>query len=184
MGATSKHRQRLAGEDGFTLVEVLAAVVILSIGIIAMIAVYDATRAQTDKDQRYQIMAAVAQQTIEADLNYSYANFGLSSSPPACTAPCTDPNDPLKYVSGTNYQYDWTGGLSAEPLVTGGSIAPSSNWSSGGWSGTVYQFVTGVDDPCPTCTATPYDYKRITIAVKIDGKRPAKPYLISTVRSS
>jgi hypothetical protein len=91
-----------------------------------------------------------------------------------------DPKDPLNYVQGTSYAYDWTSPSTVEPLVTGGTLAPTSTWQDGRLGGNVYRFVTWVDDPCPVCTGT-QDYKRVTVAVTVTtGPLRVSPFLATT----
>jgi hypothetical protein len=68
-----------------------------------------------------------------------------------------------------------------EPFVVGGQLQSSSTWNDGRLAGTVYRFVTWVNDPCPAC-ASANDYKRVTVAVTITKGPPnVDPVVASTL---
>jgi type II secretory pathway pseudopilin PulG len=186
-----KPRRRIAQEDGFTLVELLIAAVILVVGIFAVIASFDAVRRLGTNNESQTVRAQVAEKDLQQIISQGYDAIGLSSTP----THSTDPNNPNYYViNGTpsKFQWDLTNSTRTENLCTSstsctGSIAPGPTaWSSGGESGSIYRYVTWVDDACGTgsCPSTT-DFKRVTVMItQTNQDGPQKPLLVSTLVSS
>ena len=174
--------RRLASERGFTLIEVLVATMLMTVGIIAVVGTFDYTRRTTSSTEAHQVLAHIAQGETEAILAKGYASIGTTSAPsPSASG---DPRDPLNYViagSPPLYRYDWKTPSATEPIIVGGTLALSSPWSDGRLGGTVYRFVTSVSDPCPKCTGAD-DYKRVTVVVTLTkGPANVAPTLESTI---
>lgn len=162
-------------DAGFTLIEVLVATLILSIGIIAVIGSLAYQRGLTSRSEIAQTAITRAEQQIEYIQSLAYANVALSSTP----GTSTDPNNPNYYVtSGTTptYQYNHSSGAtnSPEPLdidSTNGQLAPGpTSWSDGRLSGNIYNYVTWVTDSnCGAGCPTSQNYKRVTVAVTVNS---------------
>jgi prepilin-type N-terminal cleavage/methylation domain-containing protein len=170
-------------EDGFTLIELMVAVLLLTGGLLSGFAIFDSAKKGNHAGERIETAAHLAQSEIEKIAAQSYTTVGTTTAPAASGS--SDPFDPLRYVvSGppAAYAYDWTQSAVTEPLVTGGTstLAASSAWNDGRMSGTIYRFVTWVADPCPSCTAG-QDYKRVTVVVTVNGATGRKPFITSTV---
>jgi Tfp pilus assembly protein PilV len=183
-------RIRVGREDGFTMVEVLIAAVILVVGIFAVIAAFDAVRRLGSNNESQTVRAQVAEKDLQQIISQGYDAIGLSSTP----THSTDPSNPNYYViTGTppKFQWDLTNPTRVENLCTAstgctGSIAPGPTaWSSGGESGNIYRYVTWVDDACgsSSCPSTT-DFKRVTLMItQTNVNGPDKPLLVSTLVS-
>ncbi len=183
-------RNRLADERGFTILEVLAAMLVLAIGIFSTSSVFNGSRRLTNNGDKQQVAAHVAQQEIESILaGNSFANIGMTPAGATLTQ-SANANDPDARVASTPANgYLWDGGTTPETWCdanngcTGGTVAHGpTNWNSGNYSGTVTRYVSWVDDTTITGST---DYKRITIAVTVSGvDAPAKPIYVSTLVSN
>lgn len=163
-------------EDGFSLVELLIAALVLAVGIAALVTVLISSRHSMNDTERRAAAAHVAQRALEDIQSLPYAQVGLSSFPGGST----DQFSPNYYVSGSSYRPDQRAGGSTatEPLVGGGTLAPTMAWNDGRLSGVVHRYVTAANvGPSDTV-------KRVTVAVTVAaGQRRVKPVVISTVVS-
>ncbi len=191
-------RRRLLHERGFTMIELLVAIMMLSVGLLGAAMALDSSRRLTVSSENKQAAAHVAQQDLERLLAGGYASIATNAAPAAST----NPGDPRYYVyaSGASgcpasasscYQWDQSAPASSAtvaPLVinASGTTAPGPiSWSAGGLTGSLYRFITSIDDPCTSCSssadqAITSDYKRITVAVTVTGSA-RKPLLFSAV---
>lgn len=179
-------RLRVEREDGFTLVELLIAVVVLVVGIFAVIASFDATRRLASNNEAQTVRAQMAEKDLQQIISRGYDAIGLSSTP----THSSDPNNPTYYVNGGLFQWDLTNPSRTETLCTGatacaGSVAPGpTTWTSGGESGSIYRFVSWVNDTCTGGCTSSTDFKRVTVMVtQNDQEGPDKPLLVSTLVS-
>ncbi len=196
---------RAAAEQGFLLLEVMVAMFVLCVGLLATLAVFDDSNHLGSTTQRQQVATSVAEQAMEALRADSYASLALSSPLPSHTSdgnPSGDtsgnPSDPDYWVSGSNLLIPttWSSETSStlsgvsktgEALVSGGSISPQTTSTVNGYTATVYQFVTWVNDQCKylgvdLCPGSE-DAKRVTVAVVLGGSGTGvgKPVWLSTV---
>ena len=181
------------GEEGFTIIEVVVSIMLLTVGILAFLQTFIPLQHSTGTSENVAIQTSIAEQELEKLQATGYACLALASAPSASS----DPNNPGYYVhagSPPTFQWDLTNSAALEPLFISTSLPagctaqpPSSSWSGGGKSGTVYRFITWVDDPltCSPTTATcptTMDYKRLTVMVTHTGAAaPFKPVLMSTI---
>jgi len=173
---------RLREEAGFTLVELMVAVMIMTVGLLALVGTLDSSQALTAVSERKEAVAHVAEREVEQILSQAYADVGLTST--AGLAHSTDPDNPDHYLttaSPPRFQWDRNDPTKTESLVSGGTTAPSTAWASGRLSGTVHRYVTRVDDSdcrpsCPTGA-----YKRVTVAVTVNGGQPKRPSIESAL---
>jgi Tfp pilus assembly protein PilV len=183
-------RARLRSEDGLSLVEVMVGIFILSVGILGAMETFIPVQSFTNASEARTVEANVAERELERIVSLGYTSVGLSSTP----SHSSDPNNPNFYVNGTSFQWDLTNSSRTETLC----VSPATNcpatlppgptsWSSGGKSGSLYRYVTWVDDPCdptasPSKCPTAVDYKRVTVMVTHAGHDTVrKPFLISTI---
>src|SRR5207247_11229965 len=117
---------RLRNEEGFSLVEAMAAMTVLSIGIFG--AAQAITIGLTDTGLSRQRLAARAglDQQMEEARALNYDNLVLSDPDPGLTH-STEPSDPDYWVNtgAQTYDPDGTGPLSAESLVRVAGASPA-----------------------------------------------------------
>jgi Tfp pilus assembly protein PilV len=184
-------------EDGFMVVEVLIAALVLTVGIVGLIGAFDSSRKLTLLSERRTAMAHRAQLEIERLQTIPYSELAMASAP----THSTEANNPDYYVKegGTNeYQYgavsaeaetlaiEGKGAVSATP--TGRSCAEkvgACEWKDGLLSGNVYDFVTWhTDKNCGAKCPAAENYKRLTVAVTIKvpaGNHESAPIRVSTL---
>jgi prepilin-type N-terminal cleavage/methylation domain-containing protein len=176
-------------EQGFSLIELLVAIVLIAVAITATAATFDRTRQGTKTGEQLEVMSHVAQADTESIISQSYATIGVQSNTiPTAATPAFTPTAPLSYIVNgppKAYAYNKLNTSTTEPFVTElndttcvCNTAFSRTWSDGRYSGTVYRFITWVDDPCARCAGT-QNYKRVTIVVTSTGRLPV---LTSTIK--
>ncbi len=192
-------------EAGFSLVEVLVAMVLALIVIVAILTTLDKSTSTSLAQQRDTQAVSVGEQEIEQAQSlvkrYGFPSLALSAAPAASTPSGTNPVDPNVFVSGSNYKVleSWhdtsSTSLATEPLLisagtAGGAdrLAPGPETIvSGATTTTVNRYVTRrVDPSCPSGNALcADDSRRVIIAVRIsaDGADLARvtPIYFSTV---
>jgi Tfp pilus assembly protein PilV len=197
MSRLRQHSRRVALQDesGFTLIEVLAAIVLIIIGVFATAATLTHSRTATNSSERIETMAHLAQNEMENLLGSSYASVGMTTLDMSTIAGSGSGQawDPANFVNNTatkTFSYDFQNSSLKEPFVTTASdssctcLTPYKDAATGRYSLTVWRFITWVDDTCATCPGT-QNYKRITIVVTspFSGGSPTHaPYILSTVR--
>jgi type II secretory pathway pseudopilin PulG len=171
-------------ERGFTIVEVMVAAALMVVGVIAMITTFDGSRDLVNTSEKNGIAASRGQLEVEKALSLDYKNIALTSTP----AHSGSSSSPDYYANGDGtYQWDQSASPKpADPMVvdaTDGAIVHASTWSDGQsrLSGSVYRYVTWIDDPHVPGTQ---NAKRITVAVTVDNVGavgPKKPVIVSSV---
>ena len=171
-------RRRISSEEGFGLIEVIVAMVLLVIGVLSAFIAYEASQRADLRGERNAAVAHHAQSEIERIQSMSYASVGMKTIP--TNSGSGKAKDPLNYVvnAPAGYEYDWSAPATSEPFVNGGELEPSSAWTDGNRSGTLYRFVTWVADACAAC-AKSQDYKRVTVVLTTPGN--AAPFTDSTI---
>jgi type II secretory pathway pseudopilin PulG len=190
----------LGREQGFTIIELLVAVLIVMIGIIATLGVFSASKRTTLVAQRHEVAVHVAQREMEKMRSYKYSELGLnvtSSGAPQYSSDPRSPNNRLRSSDGY-FTVDPTAGSSSccEEMVTrsnsdatGGAVDPGGTQSSPGEpfsvgsgsaavSGKIYRYVTWRDENCEVgiCNGT-HNTKRLIVAVTLTpvGSPPVGP---------
>jgi prepilin-type N-terminal cleavage/methylation domain-containing protein len=177
-------------EHGFTLVELLIAMVLTSVGVAATIGVFGASGRATLISQRTEVGTQQAQAEVDRlSKQLTYGELALTSTPVAST----NQLNPNYRVSGSNFTV--RSGLVEAFVTTPGSgdaakVDPGpTNFSVGqGGStitGKIYRYVTWRDENCPAtiCDGT-QNTKRVTVAVTLDPAANAAqraPVWFSTV---
>jgi prepilin-type N-terminal cleavage/methylation domain-containing protein len=171
-------------EGGFTLLEVMIASLILVIGVLAVIGVFDSSRRLTTVSEKEEVVAHRAEAELERIQSMPFAAVALAATP----SHATDSADPDFYVTaGAPPTYRWDQGSSGpktDPLVVDGAngqVSHLATWNDGQsrLSGSIYRYVTAVNDGC--CTGSNYA-RRVTIAVTVNsGGGLAKPILLSSI---
>jgi prepilin-type N-terminal cleavage/methylation domain-containing protein len=184
---TSRRRmRRLANEDGFTLFELLIAMAVTAVGLMALVSSFDHSRELVSVAEKTEVASHQAQRAMERVLAMPYAQVAHSVAP----TNNPDPKHPANYVTGSSYQWDQgaTGPRSDNLEVdnVNGQISNVTDWqdSASRLTGKTYTFVTRTEDLCSAtgCPAGDQRGKRVTIAVTVNGPRPlSRPVLISSV---
>jgi prepilin-type N-terminal cleavage/methylation domain-containing protein len=168
---------RLGGDDGFTLVELLVTMVIATVGIMAVVSVLEHSQRLNSQTEKNEVASHIAEREIESVSAVGFAQLGLTSLP----SHSASPTDPDYYVTGSDYQWDQTGGSPAEPLSTGGTVVTSSTWSDTGMhlSGEIHRYITIIGgDP---------NVRRVTVAVTVTPTGDIalrKPVVLSTIEAN
>jgi prepilin-type N-terminal cleavage/methylation domain-containing protein len=168
-------RTRLEAEDGFSLIELLAALTILLVGILGVTATLDKTRDAVSTSEVRETAVHRAEREIERLRALPYTELALAS------IPANSPNqaDPAFYVQGSQYQWDPADAARVAPLITGGAIAPRTTWTDGRMSGTLQVYITSYTD---TAVAGGPQAKRIIVGVTVNGRWSlSRPTTVSTV---
>ena len=177
-------------EDGFAVAEMLVAIMVISLAVMALVSVFDGSRRLATNAEKHDVASAMGNRELERVTAQPWKKVALSAAP---TGGATDPDDPDYYVSGGPcggpglpasspcYRYDWADPTKVEPLVVdstdGDATANPQTWTApapgGGTrlSGKVYRYVTWVNDPnCLSATCGgPGVYKRVLVAVTVNG---------------
>ena len=193
--STGRLLGRLARNDGFTMVELMAAIVVLAVGILGAFTAFDASQRLSLVSERHGTMAQIAQQEIERIEGTAYGKIGLNDGLGDGTpiTHSTDAANPDYYVTNGSppvLQYDRTGSATETLDVdtTNGTIVPMRSWTEvtqgGTLKGWIYDFITwSTDSQCsPGCPAS-QDYKRITVAVTMTQDLQPTPVWVSSVIS-
>lgn len=173
-------------EDGFTIVELLVAILVLASAALAMGAVLTSGARSSSASETRQNLAHRAQQEVERLAALPYAQLAHTAAP---SAGSTDAASPLYWFNSTGGTYRWdrtsAGATTSEPLVVSaqGTVATQRSWSDGRGSGTIFAFVTWVTDSrCGSGCPSSQNYKRITVAVTAGaGAAAVKPVYISSI---
>lgn len=180
---------RARSESGFTMIELMLAVLVGTAGLIALVGTFDVSRRVTDYSEMKEAAAHVAEQTIEEMRDVEYGKLALAANPTPGSA--TDPNEPAYYLGTTSsglpgYRWDHRS-TAVEPLIVdpaGVVPAAAQSWDNGRIRGKIYRYVTCVATTVEECEQGPDTsaYKRLTVAVTIEhAMGPDKPILTSTL---
>ena len=177
-------RRALSCEAGFTLFELLIAMTVIAVGLIALVSGFDHSRELVSTAEKTEVASHRAERELERILSLPYASVGHATTPSSSS----DPASPAFYVSGGNYQWDQgaTGPRSDALVVeaSGTLGAAATAWEDGEsrLEGQIQSFATWTDDLC-AATGPCELAKRVTVAVTVGGPRPLrKPVLISTIK--
>ena len=165
-------------EEGMTIVEVMVAGLILTIGSLAVLTLVDTAARSTYRAEAGQVVSDRLQQEVEEIKQLPYDEIALTGVP----QDSTDTKLPNWRVSGTTFATAQSG-AGAAPLVydgsalfgggtvSGGALSPNpEEFDNGDIHGQIYRFVTWEDDPtCPAaqCPGS-QDMKRVIVAAVLD----------------
>jgi prepilin-type N-terminal cleavage/methylation domain-containing protein len=163
-------------EHGFTLMELLVAMMLTSIGIISMVSAFDGSRELSTTAEKNEVASHIAERELEKALALDFDVLGIT--PPFPTT-SSDPNHPDYYVTGSAYRWEHKPGGQSEPLVTG-SLQATTSWSKpiagsegARLTGRIHRYVTTLPESV--------SLKRVTVAVTVDGDGLTKPVVISSI---
>jgi prepilin-type N-terminal cleavage/methylation domain-containing protein len=182
-----KRLRSARGEDGFTLIEVLVAAVILVLAAMAVFGVLSAATRNAQRAQATQVALDKAQEEIEKLHALSYSELALTRTPLHSNAPLNPNNrvvegnffalkrEPLgeKAEMVVNYASSVYGG---GPIETGVVKPGPIPFHEGTVSGELYRYIVWRNDPtCPEsqvgtedfCPGK-QDYKQIIVAAQLD----------------
>jgi Tfp pilus assembly protein PilV len=180
----------LRSQTGMTLIEVLVATLILTIGLIVILTALDASNRATASAGRSEAAAAVGEQELQRIESLEYAQVALSTSTVPIQTSTSEATNPTTYLAGcptsstcTEYKWNWLNTSLVSPLVIATTTDTTANPRTvsvaapkGGSIITlaVYRFITWVG------TAAEAAYKRVTVVVKNTGSGPPKTPVIYT----
>lgn len=169
--------ERARREDGFTIVEAMVASLLLIIGVLGTLQLFDTGTRNTYRAEESQVINDRLQAELEAVRQLPFDQVALTSTP----AHVPNANDPRSRISGTKYLVDRGGTVaSGSQLVVNGGTSPTGEGVAGGVvepgptpftagdvKGEIFRFVTWADDPnCGACGQGAM--KRVVVAARID----------------
>jgi Tfp pilus assembly protein PilV len=192
-------------EEGFSLIEVLVAALVLTVGILGLVGAFDSARKLTLLSERRSAMAHIAQLELERLQSYPYSQLAMASAP-AHSSEKSSPDYDVAEGAEPTYQYGAVAG-ETESLVVAAkecasttetgcgwvAVAPSARqcsttvgaceWTDGQVSGRLYDFVTWhTDKSCGAKCPAKEDYKRLTVVAT--EKVPSGTHEPSSIRVS
>jgi prepilin-type N-terminal cleavage/methylation domain-containing protein len=188
-----RRARELAAEDGFTLIELMIASLIMVVGLLALVSGLDHSRELVTRSEKVESATHQAERAVERILAMRYDQVALTTTPSDSESQA----DPRFWVSGSTYQWDrGSSGTAAfetlcvtrcpaEAAGVTGTIVGAEEWEDPGsrLSGWIHRFVTEVPDLCEAagCPGN-QPAKRVTVGVTVDGNDPLeKPVFISTL---
>src|SRR5262245_63800310 len=182
MGFWSGERAReRRGEAGFTLIEVLIAVFVLTLALLAAFGILSAAVRNGQRAKQTQVALDTAQQQLEKLHSLSYEELAMTTAP----AHSSNPLSPNHRVVNGSFAVQREpvgeyatmaidgGSLYGGGSVEGGVVTPGPiKFESGDVTGKLYRYVVWRDDPtCKESTVTAedfcpgnQDYKQIVVA--------------------
>lgn len=186
---------RIGEQHGVSLIEVMVAVLVLTIGILALLTSFNSAQKLTLTAERRTALVHRAQRRIERLETYAYQKLAMTAAPShesGTPNEYVDYNNPIacKEVEGAGC-FAWNDKNTAEeePLAlaeTGTVSAAPEEWSAGNVSGKTYSYVTWATDAvckeeiCPAEN----DYKRVTVIVTASlagGREAMTPVRVSSL---
>jgi type II secretory pathway pseudopilin PulG len=168
-------------EDGFTIVEVLIAALILVAGAIATFGVLASATVDNQRAKATQVALDKAEQEIEKLRSYSDEELALEAAPPHSSE---EENPDFRVNSGkyaivrspvSEYKEMVVnkGVRYPKETIEGGKVSPGpESFTSGDVSGKVYRYIVWRNDTSCAAETCPgeQDYKQIIVAVKLNPK--------------
>jgi prepilin-type N-terminal cleavage/methylation domain-containing protein len=186
-GRLDKFVRRFRREDGFTLIEVLVAALILVLAAMATFGVLAAATRNAQRAQATQVALDKAQEEIEKLHAIPYSELALSVTPEYSNKPL----NPNHRISGGEFALqreppdEWAemvvqgGSLRGGKTIEKGAVVPGPiSFKEGNVSGKLYRYVVWRNDPtCPEGEAEEglrdfcpggQDYKQIIVAAQLN----------------
>jgi prepilin-type N-terminal cleavage/methylation domain-containing protein len=173
---------RLRKDDGFTMVEVLVAILIVSIGAMATFTLLSSATRNAQRAKATQVGLEYAEQEMERLRSMEWSQLALKSTPQH-EGTALNPNYRVlneKFALSReplgNYQTLVHNGEPVwgepEKTIEGGTVSPGpSPFTNGDVSGKVYRYIVWRnDEACGSACPGPQDYKQIVIAVRLDAR--------------
>ena len=170
-----------ARQGGFALVELLAAILVLSVGILALLGALTSSRGLTRDSERLETVVHRAQQEIERIEAVPYNQVALSTAPSSSS----DPTSPAYLVAqlpqlrdvGPQLERD---GVAGDQHSRRNLTRPRKPWNDGRLSGQVYSYVTwATDGSCvPGAPRPNYSASQYSVTINSAG-RPLSRFVLS-----
>jgi prepilin-type N-terminal cleavage/methylation domain-containing protein len=171
--------RRIAKDGGFTMVEVLVAVLVVVIGALATFGLLSNAIKNTARAKGTQVALDRAQQEMEALRSLSNKQLAMTATP----AVSTDRLNPNYRISSSSFALTREprgnyatmvvngGSLYGGGTIEGGVVNPGpTSFSSGDVSGKIYRYVVWRnDEKCGTGCPGGQDFKQIVVVVKMDA---------------
>jgi len=178
-------RMRLGDEEGFTVIEVLIAALILTITALAIATLMNSATHNVFRSEQDQVVVNRLQDEMERIRQLPFTQVALTAKPPTSN----QAGDPGQRVSADGTHFDLSrNGTQTKLLAYAGGLTPDGKsmgcgaagqpvcgvnpgpepFQSGDVSGKIYRYIAypGVPASCPGCSA---DYfKRIIVIIKLD----------------
>lgn len=173
------HRPR-DNEAGFTIAEVLVAILILALGSMATFGLLTSATRNAQRAEASQVALEYAEQELELLRSMESDKLALIKAPPSSS----DPMSPNYRVSNGNFALVRQPPSNPQDLVvneeelygggevTGGTVSPGPTpFTSGDVTGKVYRYIVWRNDEACSEVNCPgkQDYKQIIVAVKLDS---------------
>ena len=154
-------RRALLQEDGFSLLEVVAALSIMAIGILALAGAAGTASRMLVQGRQRQAASQVVTRDLEHIRNIPYGQVALTGN----LSKSADPEHPDAAVSTAGTGFDHDGNGSFEPLVvkSDGQVFHTEVLTVGSTVLEIFRYVTWIDDPSVTGTQ---DYKRVVVIAR------------------
>lgn len=173
---------RRGSQSGFTIVEVLVAILIVALGAMATFSLFSSATRNAQRAKETQVALEEAEQELEYLRSLKSEQLALTATPP----PSSNPLNPDYRVSangasfalereplGSYKELVHNGGVDGEAKeIVGGKVSPGpTTFTSGDVSGEVYRYIVWRNDEGCSETKCPgtKDYKQIVVAVKLDS---------------
>jgi type II secretory pathway pseudopilin PulG len=176
-------RPSINREDGFTIVEVLVAALILVAGAIATFGVLASATVNNQRAKATQVALDKAEQEMEKLRSYSDEELALETTPQHSSEEA-NPNFRINNTKGTYAIVRSPASEYKEMVVKGGVRYPGetikvgkvnpgpTSFTSGDVSGNIYRYIVWRNDASCSAETCPgeQDYKQIIVAVKLNPK--------------
>jgi prepilin-type N-terminal cleavage/methylation domain-containing protein len=191
----------LAREDGFSVIEVLVAMVILTVAALAIATLSSSASHNTFRAEQDQVVVNRLQNELERIRQLPFSQVALTTKP----ASSNQAGNPAERVSSDGTQFDLNrDGTGTKPLAYSGGATPDGKpmscggtgqpvcgvnpgpepFQSGDVSGKIYRYIAypGVPPNCPGCSA---DYfKRIIVIIQLDTTPAGGAHVYQEIQSS
>jgi type II secretory pathway pseudopilin PulG len=172
-------RRGQTAEDGFTIIEVVVATLVLTLGALATFGLLSSATKNTERAKATQVALDRAQQELEALRFLTSEELAMTATPPHSNNPL-DPDYRVNISAGTfaltkeppsdPHRLVVKGGVAnGEPIVAGIVDPGPTPFKSGDVSGEVYRYVVQRnDEACGAACPGEMDFKQVIVAVKLD----------------
>ena len=182
----------MRAEEGFTFIELMVVMVMLTGGIAALITVFTSSRDLNNQSELNESAVHRAQREADKIQSLPFSQIAHTSISPNSADPDIPTSRLIAIGGSTRFKYDRKDSSATEPVVVnaGGQVAMGPTpFDDGRFKGNVYRFVTlSDDDACKSLLSvlcpSSGNYKRVTVVVETKGlHNNLKPVWFSTIIS-